>query len=1139
MGVVEIVSIALTVLLLVTIVYGFLGGLIKGLKKSTLRFFVLLVFIALAVLLTSTVSKSLLNAQVTINGATMSISKFITDFVTENEVIADLYNSSPNLAQFVNSLPLIVLNLVVFSVLVLIGNLLSYIVYLILAKILFKKKKETNSKLNYKKELVLPGEKEKKHRLLGGVVGCIQALTLMFVTLIPISGIMSTISDLSNSTSANVAYAQTEMTPTSKLINENLPKEVLDVVNVYESSFIGKVASVGNLDNLCFDTITTIKVGENKIAIRRELNYVATIYDNVAFLVEFDFKNGNLEDLDFDKIEKAIDALFNSGILQSLLPEVAEWAVNDITSENPTIKMEVSDYVLEIYRLFADELNSSNDKFLTLKTNIYSIFNVAKSTCESGIADILLAEKIDYNKLYDVLTHEDREVLETILDNLLNVNLLKRVVVNEFNKGIDQLEVEYQTTIGDISYDNVDWNQSRLKEIVFSALDIYDNLKETLSQDVVDKIEKEPYLVLNADVELICKKLNYIFTKLSETSLLTDENNNSLYPNLLDALDKSEINEYVDITVFKDKANIDSEFNNLSKALVAIKDSQLVNNISLNMTNDDYTQILKKLAKKDVEGNTYLNKTLKPVLNTKAFKKSLILGLEELNKLIDDSEKDLGENVDLGKIQVSALDSEVEKENILAFFENLVIYASELNLDNLEQDWFDEIITSNLSMLGLALDSLGSSQLFAGYIENGIAHDGIYVSLIKALANNEDINQFADFSKALEDDFSWNYELDKIQIAITTMNNIKVNIDGQEKTLIEAINDGDDLTTAFESISTDNDDIDNMIYPLTQSKLMSKNIILFVNTLNESMNDILDANIEKLPSDTSFEGQEEDIVNIVKSFIDLYKLAKDGLTTEKIESSYQELGTTLNLLQKNALCEEYEGVFEQTYDAVIEYLKQSEYGDKIEILLDNYTDRKNVDWVELLSLAVEAKDINEDSTLSQEFIDKFVVVIDSMYQDEDYGMIAKDLLQMINSFLEVDENSDKIETLNVLSSSIANLEKYNDKSEKVNELIDFVSSLIPTNKLDFLKNTTSYTQEKSQVDALIETYELFDGKEDPEYTDYTSLVDSLAQSDITLKLFNQFDIKVEVDSIFEEAVETYINENFNGETKDKLIGIFA
>ena len=46
-------------------------------------------------------------------------------------------------------------------------------------------------------------------------------------------------------------------------------------------------------------------------------------------------------------------------------------------------------------------------------------------------------------------------------------------------------------------------------------------------------------------------------------------------------------------------------------------------NISLNMTNDDYTQILKKLAKKDVEGNTYLNKTLKPVLNTKAFKKSL------------------------------------------------------------------------------------------------------------------------------------------------------------------------------------------------------------------------------------------------------------------------------------------------------------------------------------------------------------------------------------------------------------------------------------------------------------------------------------------------------------------------------------
>lgn len=1134
MPVEQIVSIVLYSLLGIFAVFGFLFGLVKGFKKATLRLFIFLLFIALASLLSMPISKSVINIHATINGENLSFSEHLTKMLLNNETIANLYASSPNIAEFINVLPLLILNAIVFILLVLSMWFASYIVYLIISSIVFKRHKEPY-RIKDGKNVIPTQKKEKKHRLLGGLVGVVQSLIMLFVILIPISGLVSTVSDLTYSTNDNVAYAD-DLTPTAKLLDENLPLEVKEVISAYNSNLVGKFVKMGGLDKLCFDTLTTVNVGGEKITLRREINAFANVYDNAAFLIDFDFSKTSLKSIDFLKLEKALDSLFNSGILKTLLPEITQWAVDDLTSPNPTLKIELPDFATSLLQALNSQLGKETNALNTIKTEVYAVFGVAKSACESGLADEIIKDEINLSSISNILLNNNRDALNKIVDNLMLSETLKNFAIIQLNAVLDKLEDKYELNIANVDFKKVDWDRTGIKDVLNSALDIYNNISSNISSDVFDSITKQPYLLFNADVDFICSKLSFLFNKLYSSSIFYNENGESIFPSILDALSKEEkISKYVDLQVFKNEGSIDTEFNLISNSLLAIKESNLINNLSDNISNEDISSILKKLANKDSSQKSYINKIVSNLLETSAFKKLIYLGFDEIDKLIENYQNQLGENVELGKIQKSAINKPEEKEKIVAFFDNVVLYASELNLEQLKSDAFGEIVASNLTRLGLALDSIKQSELFNSYMEDNIEYEGIYNSLIKALAKNPNLNEFADFLIALENDFSWNSELDKIQDAITAMNEIIVDENGQ-KTMLQAIKDGDNLDSIFESLT--NEQVDRIINPLSQSQLMKKNIIKLVNTINTTLNSILNSSITKIPLDTDISMQVSDISNVIKNFISLYKEIKDGMTTEIIGTSYEIIGNTMNSLKSNALSTNYIGIFNKTYDAILDYLKNGEYGEKITYLLNNYTSQENVDWVDILALAVEAKDINENSVISDSLKTKLSVVVNSMYQDEDYGLIIADILTTSNNFVTLSSEANKLETLILLSDSLQTLSAYDSKINKVHNILDFIAGLIPTNKLEFLK-VDSYLDEKASVDALKNCYQNFELNDSPEYNDYIELIENMNNSTLTKNLFLNNEITISVDSLYSDALKNYIQENYTELDQTNLLLIFG
>lgn len=368
--------------------------------------------------------------------------------------------------------------------------------------------------------------------------------------------------------------------------------------------------------------------------------------------MEFDFANTNLKNLDFVKLEKALDTLFNSGILKTLLPEITQWAVDDLTSPNPVLKIDLPDYAQSLLVALNTQLSEETNSLNTIKSEVYAVFGVAKSACESGLVDEVMKSEINLSSISNILLNNNRDVLNKIVDNLMSSGTLKTFAINQLNEAINLLEDKYSTSISDVDFKKVDWDRTGIKDILNSALDIYNNVSTSITSDVFESISQKPYLLLNADVNLICEKLSFMLNKIYSSSVFNDENGESIFPSILDALSKEElISKYVDLQVFKQEGSIDTEFKLISNSLVAIKDSTLVNNLSDNINNEDISNILKKLSNKDSSQKSYINKVVSNLIETSAFKKLIYLGFDEIDKLIENYQGELGEGVQLGKIQ--------------------------------------------------------------------------------------------------------------------------------------------------------------------------------------------------------------------------------------------------------------------------------------------------------------------------------------------------------------------------------------------------------------------------------------------------------------------------------------------------------
>jgi len=523
----SIIALIINLVLVLFLVFGLLWGLGRGFKKSLVRLVYLLVFVVIFALLSPVISSALLNINlpqsfvasiasgVEIPAEGMSITALLellivgtADSPTE---IGQLCADNPALAELITKLPAVLVNLFVFVVLVFVAKFMSYVGFRITCAIHFKKDKKKKQKEYKEKQyavvdgkpvIVEQGEplKPKKHRLLGGLVGAVQGLVLMFCFFLPVTGFVNIAGQFidTKSVQAETVYADSnssEYEYIQKFIKENVDAEVIKYFAAYKDSFANKALSLGGIDQLCFDVISSTTVDGQKISIRHEINTVAKVTESILYVQDItsneDFK---FTDLDYDKLEKAITTLFDSGLIKSVgdqfLMTYLGYAISDEPTDNDLDKtiddaINSTGYGDTIRRLLgAIYTNLESGKAMdTIKNDILALFGVGEAVIESGLVDDMVDLSEEYaNHLIDEAEYQERIVdiiisslsatpqggennyLTMAFDSLLSSSTIQAVIVEGINIGIDEMKAEIVENICEYNEDYKNASAQNVKE---------------------------------------------------------------------------------------------------------------------------------------------------------------------------------------------------------------------------------------------------------------------------------------------------------------------------------------------------------------------------------------------------------------------------------------------------------------------------------------------------------------------------------------------------------------------------------------------------------------------------------------------------------------------------------------------------
>ena len=532
----SIVSLIINLVLVLFVLFGFLWGIGRGFKKSLVRLVYLLVFVVIFAFASPYISSALLNINIPQSTASSFVegAEIPAEGASVNDIIALMLNGTPEnpteigklcennpaLGELIEKFPAVMVNLIVFVILVFVAKFMSYIGFRITCAIHFKKdKKKKKGEPQEKQYAILDGkpviiEKEqppapKKHRLLGGLVGAFQGLALMFCFFLPITGFVGIAGQFidTKSVQAETAYAESgEYEYIQKFIKENVDPEIIKYFVAYKDSFANKALSLGGIDQVCFDVISSTTINGEPVKIRQEINTVAKVTDSILYVQDVTSQeNFQFSELDLDKLEDAVSTLFDSGLIRSvgdqLLMNYLEYAISDEPTEDEMDQM-IDDaingtgYGDTIRRL----LNAIYVNFQTgtatdtLKADLLALLGVGSAVLESGLVDDMVELGEEYgNHLIDKAEYQDR-LITTIIDalsakpngnennyltiafeSLLSSATIQSLIAETINIGIDEMKTFVVDNI--CKYDE-DYNNAQTQNVK-------DQIRNQISNSIV------------------------------------------------------------------------------------------------------------------------------------------------------------------------------------------------------------------------------------------------------------------------------------------------------------------------------------------------------------------------------------------------------------------------------------------------------------------------------------------------------------------------------------------------------------------------------------------------------------------------------------------------------------------------------
>ena len=230
MSISTIVIIVGWVLLGLILVGSFFIGYKRRFVRGVVNFGISVALVIAAYLLTPVISRAILGIGVSVNGTTKPLSQLLIDMISSISFVKTLVDTTPALEVFLESIPMLVINILVFLALYGIMRLLGYIIYKII-DVTYLKKREQKANYNAKKD-----------KWLGGGFGVVKGLVFIVLAFAPLTALTGMYVDLKDNTqplytASTENTAKASLKSTTDILEETVPIEVSEVIEGYWNHF--------------------------------------------------------------------------------------------------------------------------------------------------------------------------------------------------------------------------------------------------------------------------------------------------------------------------------------------------------------------------------------------------------------------------------------------------------------------------------------------------------------------------------------------------------------------------------------------------------------------------------------------------------------------------------------------------------------------------------------------------------------------------------------------------------------------------------------------------------------------------------------------------------------------------------------
>lgn len=662
-----IVTLAFVVLLVI----GFFIGFWRGWKRSLLNLLWSAIGMVVGIFVTKPITQAILGITVQSDGTKITLNQWAVNQLRQIEDVSLLMDGNPSFNQFINGLPMALANTVVFLCVSAAIGFVMYLIYKIFCII-----------VKYRPA-------EKKHRMVGGLVGAVKMFALSILAFMPLTSLIGLASDMTERESYLVSTEATSQTGSQYgYIGEYLPQQAIIAIRGTNNSLLGRICGLGGMDDKMFDYLAEVKVDKEKVNVREE---VSSYYEVLAFKYDLEHTTGlKFSNVNYEKLGVVLDKLTESPFFTKVVSStLAEMVINyEDYSFLQGLKSDYGKILDNIGASLNAIKNNGGDVSSYFSSDVKNALEVFKTLGESGIIDdIKSLETKNVDKIIQTVANDkNADSLEKALKSLFKMNTAKDSVVELLKKYSDDLIDGLEPIGTDTSaWTEEDWSGCA-SEITAFAKD-YARLTDKIAladalTDIKVILEDEKY-----KIEEIMPTLGKLIDDAKAIRLLTTAKNekdegHSIFEDLLS---KNNLTLPKSDEVIKDATgevkitSFEELFTFITPSLKKLKDSTMYDIISSEST-DKVEQIASLISQ---EGNEDLLKEIILPLNQVEPTKSLIM-------------ENLTSSFGSGFVDLNNLSSYEEWDKDLGYISKLLIILNETKISDETSTYLNMILNSKI-----------------------------------------------------------------------------------------------------------------------------------------------------------------------------------------------------------------------------------------------------------------------------------------------------------------------------------------------------------------------------------------------------------------------------------------------------------